>query len=280
MNQPEDDGLEVYEQCARDRLEPILGPLRHIDHRGAPPGLHDFEADLTRAVAAIEVTSQVDSKRLGQATSAHQHFGSCRIPGSAFRWDIQLAPNAQANKITHDHLACLLQDMEAHGLRSAHNLDGRGKPFAHRLAEHRIESVYGWQPKDPTRRGTVIVHPGSYGGWGWDAPRTDTWLSALLASSQGQNKLEKLNRARHATELHLVIMLDPASPPGLGIPVGLVDVPESDSSMLPSVIPPAPLTNLWIMPMETSWKGFRWNHNTGWAVLPPAVDPTAPAAKG
>jgi len=190
VNQAQDDDLDLYEQCACDRLEPILGPLRHIDCRGAPPGLHDFEADLTGAVAAIEVTSQVDSKRLGQATSARQHFGSFRIPGSAFRWDIQLAPNAQANKITHDYLACLLRDMEAHGLRSAHNLGGWGKPFARRLAEHRIESVYGWQPKDPARQGIVTVHPGFYGGWGWDAPRIDAWLSAFLASGQGQNKLK------------------------------------------------------------------------------------------
>jgi len=71
-------------------------------------------------------------------------------------------------------------------------------------------------------------------------------------------------------------MLDPASPPGLGIPVGLIDVPEADSSMLPSVIPPGPLTDLWIMPLAVSQKGLHWTQNSGWAILPPA----APATEG
>jgi hypothetical protein len=53
--QPEDDDLDQYEAWAQDRLTPLLGPLRRIDRRGGPPGLHDFEADLADgSVAALE----------------------------------------------------------------------------------------------------------------------------------------------------------------------------------------------------------------------------------
>jgi hypothetical protein len=261
--------LDLYERCANDRLEPVLGPLRLIDRRGGRPGLHDFEADLAGGVAAIEVTSQVDSRRLGLASSAHQRYSPFRLPGSAFRWVIQLASDAQVRKLTDEQLRCLLRDMEVQGCRSASSLDAWGKPFAGRLAELRIESVYGWHPKDSSNQGTVIVHPGIYGGWGWDGSQIDTWLVDLLASSQGQNKVGKLARARHATELHLVIVIDPFSPPGIGIPVGLVDIEEAeeDDSVLPSVVPPVPLTDMWVMPMETSWGGLRWSRGSHWTIL-------------
>jgi hypothetical protein len=41
--QPQDDDLDQYEAWAQDRLTPLLGPLRKIDRRGGPPGLHDLE---------------------------------------------------------------------------------------------------------------------------------------------------------------------------------------------------------------------------------------------
>ena len=45
----DDEHLDPFELWARDRLEPLLGPLRVIDKKGGPPpGLHDFEADLPR----------------------------------------------------------------------------------------------------------------------------------------------------------------------------------------------------------------------------------------
>jgi hypothetical protein len=49
----------------------MLGPLREIDPGGGPRPLHDFEADLpSGAVGAIEVTGQVDAKRLEQVVLA------------------------------------------------------------------------------------------------------------------------------------------------------------------------------------------------------------------
>ena len=44
--QPEDDDLDPYEAWAHDRLTLLLGPLRRIDRRSGPNGLHDFKADL------------------------------------------------------------------------------------------------------------------------------------------------------------------------------------------------------------------------------------------
>jgi hypothetical protein len=120
--------------------------------------------------------------------------------------------------------------------------------------------VYAWHPKDPSRQGTVIVHPGIYGGWGWNGSRIDAWLTDLLASGQGQSKLEKLARAQHAIELHLVIVIDPFSPPGIRHP-GRAAAGEDDS-MLPSVVPPVPLTDMWVMSAETSWGGFRWSRGS------------------
>jgi hypothetical protein len=69
--QPEDDDLDQYEAWAHDRLTPLLGPLRRIDRRGGANGLHDFEADLADgSVAALEVTGEVDARRLDLASSA------------------------------------------------------------------------------------------------------------------------------------------------------------------------------------------------------------------
>jgi hypothetical protein len=145
--------LDMYERCAVDRLEPALGSLRLIDRRGAPPGLHDFEANMANGIAAIEVTSQVDSRRLDLASAAHRRFSSFRIPGSALRWDIKLAPSAQVGKISDELLRSLLRDMEAQGRHSASSLGAWGKPLEQRLAEQRIESVYGWHPKRPESSG-------------------------------------------------------------------------------------------------------------------------------
>lgn len=271
--------LDFYERYAVDRLEPFVGPLRLIDRQaqGGPPGMHDFEADLPHGVAAIEVTSEVEPRRLGLAFSAHERFGSFQAAGSALRWDIQFAPNARVSKVTDGQLRRLLRDMEAEGLHSASSLGTWGNPYTRRLRELRIESVYAWAPQDPGRRGTVIAHPGMYSGWGWDSPQLDAWLSDLLASEQGQGKVTKLGRAQHATERHLVIMIDPFSPAGIGVPVGLIDEPGTEATLLPSITPPDPLTSLWAMPTDRSWKGLRWDEHSGWAVLPPTAKPAMPA---
>jgi len=48
-------GPDPYEDLARQRLEPILGPLREIDPGGGPQPLHDFEATLPEGMFAALV---------------------------------------------------------------------------------------------------------------------------------------------------------------------------------------------------------------------------------
>jgi hypothetical protein len=57
----------------------------------------------------------------------------------------------------------------------------------------------------------------------------------LLASGQGINKREKLGRAEHAAERHLVVVLDTFSQAGIGIPLGLTDLDEPGAN--PYVMP-------------------------------------------
>jgi hypothetical protein len=262
--------LDFFERCAVDRLEPILGTLRLIDRRGAPSGLHDFEADLPGGVAAIEVTGEIEEKRAGLVSAALQRFASFRVPGSALRWDVQFSADADISKVTDEQLRSLLRDIETAGLRSASRLGLWTAPFAGRLAEHRIESVYAWSPQDSSRRGTVIAQAGFYGGRGWDRSRVDAWLREFF-SGRGRGKLEKLERARRAAERHLVIMVDLFSPAGVGLPVGLVDDSGAEPHLLPSITPPDQLTCLWVIPTEPSWNGFRWSRRSGWTVLAPAA---------
>jgi hypothetical protein len=80
----------------------------------------------------------------------------------------------------------------------------------------------------------------------------DRWLGKFLASAQGINKVGKLGRAQ-AAERHLVIVLDPFSPAGIGIPLALTarhDRGAADYG-LPSFIPPEPLTQVWVLPAFT-----------------------------
>jgi hypothetical protein len=88
--QPQDDDLDPYEAWTRDRLTPLLGPLRRTDWRGGPSGLHDFEADLPNgSVAALEVTGEVDKKWLELAASAERHLLSITLPNSRFLWTVR-----------------------------------------------------------------------------------------------------------------------------------------------------------------------------------------------
>src|ERR1035438_5881326 len=89
-----------YERWARERLEPILGTLREIDPGGGPQPLHDFEADLPGgAGAAIEVTGQVEKKRLDQEFSAQRHLSPLTLLGSSFVWQVGLLVHARVNEI-------------------------------------------------------------------------------------------------------------------------------------------------------------------------------------
>ena len=94
-----------YERWARERLEPTLGTLREIDPGGGPRSLHDFETDLPGGgIAAIEVTGQVEAKRLEQASSAQRRFNSFTLPGSSLVWQIGLDPRARVNAIRPEDL--------------------------------------------------------------------------------------------------------------------------------------------------------------------------------
>jgi hypothetical protein len=192
--QPEHDDLDMYETYAQDRLTPILGRLRRIDRRGGPSGLHDFEADLPNgSVAALEVTGEVDAKRLDLESSAERRLSSITLPNSTQTWSVGLAAGARVNAIKPDELRRLLGELEASGRRSAHGMGDLRDPFVMRLGALGIESIYGRKAKAGSE-GTVMVKAGTYGGWGWDGAAIDQWLDDFLASDQGINKLNKLGR--------------------------------------------------------------------------------------
>jgi hypothetical protein len=257
-----------YEEQARDYLTPLLGPLRVIDRPGGPPGLHDFEADIAGGlIAAIEVTGEVDAQRLSQASAAERRFSSLTLPRSSLLWLVGLTADARVNEISAGKLCRLLSDLESQGLRNAQDIGDYRDPFVARLVALRIESVHGVNAK-VGHEGTVIVRPGTYGGWGWDGPTIDAWLDELLASDQGVNKLSKLGRAV-AAERHLVIVLDSFSPAGVGIPLGLTARHERGAAdyATPSLVPPEPLTHLWIIPPMETWDGLRWTRGSVWTAL-------------
>jgi hypothetical protein len=265
---------DLYERCARARLEPILGPLRDIDPGGGPQGLHDFEADLPGGfVAAIEVTSEVERRQRELESLTERRFSAFTLPGSGWRWLVALDAGARVKDISSGDLRLLLYDMEKQGRRDVHCRGDYRDPLVQRLRGLRIESVYSWAAG--ARAGTVVVGPGVYGGWGWAGAATDAWLGDFLASLQGANKLQKLGRA-NATGRHLVIMLDPRSQAGMCIPVGLTDwrVPGAGDAVLPSFAPPEPLTNMWLIPMVAAWLGLSWTRDRGWAVLDRQAGPS------
>jgi len=110
----------------------------------------------------------------------------------------------------------------------------------------------------------------TYGGFGWGGSVIDAWLDGLLASSQGINKLEKLDRAGHASERHLVLVVDSFSQAGMAIPLGLTDRDEPGAAayVMPSLVPPELLTHIWLLPTMTGSEGLRWTRDRGWEVLP------------
>jgi hypothetical protein len=162
----------------------------------------------------------------------------------------------------------LLGDLQANGRRSAHNIGDYHDPFVAWLRTLGIESVYAVAAKAGSE-GMVMVQAGTYGGWGWDGAAIDRWLGKFLDSDQGKNKLSKLGRAQ-AAERHLVIVVDPFSPAGIGIPLGLTARHERGPAdyAIPSLMAPEPLTHLWLLPAFTVMRdALRWSHEGGWAVL-------------
>jgi hypothetical protein len=281
--QSDDDDLDQYEAWARDRLTPLLGPLRRIDRRGGPEGLHDFEADLADgSVAALEVTGEVDAQRLSLASSAERRLSSVTLPSSNLLWLVGLAASARVSAISSNDLRRLLGDLEASGRRRALDMGDYRDPFVARLGALGIESVYAVKAK-AGHEGTVMVHPGVYGGWGWNGPAIDRWLDELLASDRAANKLSKLHRAT-AIERHLVIVLDSFSQAGMGVTLGLTARHERGAAdhALPSLMPPEPLTHLWLLPVPVETReGLRWTRKSAWTVLdawrpPSTVTPGCP----
>jgi hypothetical protein len=267
--QPADDDLDQYEAWAHDRLTPLLGPLRRIDRPGGPPGLHDFEADLADgSVAALEVTREVDAQRLSLASSAERRLSSITLPNSESLWLVGLAAGARVSAMRPDDLRGLLGELEVSGRRNAHDMGDYRDPFVARLRALGVESVYAVKAKAGFE-GTVMVQAGIYGGWGWDGAAIDRWLAGFLASDQGINKLSKLARAE-AAERHLAIVLDPFSPAGMGIPLGLTARHDRSATdyAIPSLAPPQPLTHLWLLPAFTAaQEALGWMRDGGWAIV-------------
>lgn len=182
----DDEHLDDYERWARERLTPVLGPFRIIDRPGGPPGLHDFEVDLPdNLVAALEVTSEVDSERLGQAASAEDHLSLLTLSGSKSLWLVGLAAGARASTLKQ-HLLQLLTDLEAQGRRKAFNSGDYRDPYVQRLGELGIESVYALRPK-PGHEGSVMVRPGT-------SPRTTTTARSRSLLHQATHRPQ--NRTR------------------------------------------------------------------------------------
>jgi len=272
-------GPDPYEDLARQRLEPILGPLREIDPGGGPRPLHDFEATLPdSSVAAIEVTSQLDRKRREQTASAQRRFHEERLPGSELAWQVALERGARVNDIDPGDLHRLLHDMEAKGLPTAHGVGDYRDPFVERLAALRVEFIYAG-PARPGRQGVVRVVPGTYSSRGWNGADIDAWLDSFLTSREGVNRLGKLARASGAAQRHLAIVLDLFSQAGMGISLSLSDRDEEGAAgaPIPSFVPPDPLTHLWLMQVVEVWEGLLWTHGAGWRVLAPSSrsDPSA-----
>jgi hypothetical protein len=260
--------LDVYERCARALLEPVLGPLKEIDPGGGAVPLHDFEAELPGGlVAAIEVTSDVVRAEVELDVAARRRFSSLTLPGSARRWLVAPASDARVNDMKTGDLRLLMYEMEKQGRWGVHRHGDYRDAIVRRLRELRVESVYSWVPAGGRVAGIVMVDSRIYGGWGWNGAATGEWLGTFLDSEQGGNKLGKLDRAS-AAERHLVVVLDPRSPAGLCLPVGLTDLqgPGEVDAALAGFVPPQPLTHLWLLPMVADWLGLTWVRDEGWAV--------------
>jgi hypothetical protein len=276
VERPDDQHLNWDERWVRDRLEYVYGSLRVIDRKGGQPGLHDLEADLPgEEVAAIEITSEVEEARLDLAASADRHLSALKLPGSNNVWQVGLPAHARVNAIRSADVLKLLSDMEQQGRWRAMDMGDHLDPFVARLRALHIESVYGFKAK-PGHQGTVRVAAGFYGGREWDQAAIDAWLDDFLSSTTGQNKVAKLARAVHAIERHLVIVLNPFSGAGMGISLGLSDRQEEGAAddAIPSIVPPEPLTHVWLMPLMGTGEALHWARHAGWAVTKPEEMPS------
>jgi hypothetical protein len=218
----------------------------------------------------LEVTGEVDDQRLNLEASTERHLSSITVPDSDSLWLVGLAATARVNAIKPGDLRRLLGDLKASGRRNAHNIGDYHDPFVARLGSLGIESVYAVKAKAGSE-GMVMVRAGTYGGWGWDGAAIDRWLDEFLDTAQGKNKLSKLGRAQ-AAERHLVIVLNPFSPAGMGVPLGLTARHERGAAdyAIPSLTPPEPLTHLWLLPAFTATQDVLvWTRQGGWTIYEP-----------
>ena len=221
-------------------------------------------------VAAIEVTSDPEPGRLALESEIRKlGLSSFALPGLTLRWAVHLTVGAKVQEFRRrpGKLRQLLGDLEAQGASAATDRGYDGDPVVKVMRELKIAFV--WR-LSTGRGGGVVMGPEAYGGWAWGGPDVDRWQSELLASPQGTNKLEKLDRAKHAGERHLVIVLDSFSQAGIGIPLGLGSRhdPGAADYVMPSFEPPEPLIHMWLLPFPVEdWEGLRWTRGNGWAVL-------------
>ncbi len=253
-----DEHLNDDERWVRRHLESVLGPTRVADWKGAPPGQHDLEADLPDGgIAAIEITSEADRARLSAAAAARRHLSAVTIRGSQFAWLVEVTPEVDARALRKSaDLVTLIVDMERQGQSSLTTMSDYRNPWRARLEALGIQSVHGFAVSS-SPRGAVYVVSASFAAWGWVTATADRWITGFLATDLGKSKLAKLGRA-NAAERHLAILIHPDTDAGLGIAV---------ADELPSVVPPSPLTHLWLMAPTEPPRAFRWTDSSGWSLV-------------
>jgi len=262
-----DEHLKDDERWARRLLERTVGQTRVTDRKGGPEGRHDLEAVLPDGrIAAIEITSEADQARLSVAAAARRHLSTVTVPGSQFAWLVNVTPQANVRTLRKSAgLVALLTDMEQQGQSSASALSDYRDPWRDRLEAFGIQSVHGLEGS--ARPGAVYVVPDIVASYGWVRPTADKWITDFLASELGKNKLNKLGKA-DAPERHLVVLIHPDTDAGLGIAGSLADLRDGAvGDALPSVVPPSPLTHLWLMAPTDPPRAFRWTDISGWAVV-------------
>jgi hypothetical protein len=253
-----DEHMRDDERWVRHCLEGIVGHTRVIDQRGGrQQRKHDLEADLPDGrIAAIEITSEADAARLSVIAAAQRHLSELTVPASRFAWFVNITPQADVRALRGSAgLVALLTEMEQQGLASASALSDYRDPWRDRLEALGIQSVHGVEDSD--RPGHVYVMPAVVASWGWVRQTANQWITDFLATELAKNKLRKLARADTA-ERHLAVLIHPDTEAGLGIAV---------TDELPSVVPPRPLTHVWLIAPTDPPRALRWTHITGWAVV-------------
>lgn len=257
------------EVLAATRLEQLIGPVTLADAPGAPEGSYDFDVHVASDVWAAEVTSTTNGPRR-QITEEirKRELGGLTFDGAG-TWLVWLAEDASIRDVKPE-LPPLIRAVAARGDRRLSSMGDHRDPLVRQLSDLGVQSVFQIS-QDPV--GRIVVTVGTYGGVGWQGPEVDRWLSEWWRSGVATNKLAKLARSPRSRRV-LVVVLDSSSPPGVGVPLGLSVRLERGAAPyeMPSTQPPAPLTDLWLVPETVHGEGLRWDSGDGWSVLPPYRD--------